>query len=82
MFIFNFQVICTKLPHFQLIHFLESLLDGLVDVEPCCSSGASVVLNVLLKSHGGELYHQVNDILCKEGFQIGPYVDPQILPLS
>jgi len=41
-----------------------------MDVEPCCSSGASVVLNVLLKSHGGELYHQVNDILCKGIFKL------------
>lgn len=58
------KIICAKLPHFQLIHFLDSLLDGLLDAEPCSSSGASVVLNVLLKSKGGELYHQVNDILC------------------
>ncbi|KAJ4431384.1 hypothetical protein ANN_19981 [Periplaneta americana] len=56
-------IICAKLPHFQLIHFCESLLDGLLDAEPCSSSGASVVLNVLLKCKGGELYHQVNDIL-------------------
>jgi hypothetical protein len=60
------QIICSKLPHIQLIHFLDSLLDGLLDAEPCSSSGASVVLNVLLKSKGGELYHQVNDILCKK----------------
>ncbi|XP_069674813.1 maestro heat-like repeat-containing protein family member 1 isoform X2 [Periplaneta americana] len=57
------KIICAKLPHFQLIHFCESLLDGLLDAEPCSSSGASVVLNVLLKCKGGELYHQVNDIL-------------------
>lgn len=60
------QIICARLPHIQLIHFLDSLLDGLLDVEPCSSSGASVVLNVLIKSNGGELYHQVNDILCKK----------------
>jgi hypothetical protein len=66
MFNFDLQIICAKLPHFQLIHFLESLLDGLMDVEPYSSSGASVVLTVLLKSHGGELYHQVSDILCKK----------------
>jgi hypothetical protein len=63
---FWLQIICAKLPHIQLIHFLDSLLDGLLDTEPCSSSGASVVLNVLLKSNGGELYHQVNDILCKK----------------
>jgi hypothetical protein len=59
------QIICAKLPHVQLIHFLDSLLDGLLDAEPCSSSGASVVLNALLKCNGRELYHQVNDILCK-----------------
>lgn len=68
MFFFNLQIICAKLPHYQLIHFLDSLLDGLLDSEPCSSSGASVVLNVLLKSSGRELYHQVNDILCKKIF--------------
>jgi hypothetical protein len=66
MFVFDLQIICAKLPHFQLIHFLDSLLDGLLDAEPCSSSGASVVLNVLLKCNGRELYHQVNDILCKK----------------
>ncbi|PSN35449.1 hypothetical protein C0J52_06619 [Blattella germanica] len=58
------KVICIKLPHFQLIHFCESLMDGLLDDEPSSSSGVTVVLNILLKSHGGEMYHQVNDILC------------------
>ncbi|XP_068084667.1 maestro heat-like repeat-containing protein family member 1 [Anabrus simplex] len=57
------QILCSKMPHFQLIHFTDSLLDGLMDPEPCSSSGASVVLNSFFKSKGGELYHQVTPIL-------------------
>nr|CAD7435661.1 unnamed protein product [Timema monikensis] len=57
------RIICGKLPHFQLMHFSESLQEGLLDPETTSSSGASVVLNILLKAKGGELYHQVHDIL-------------------
>ena len=40
-----------------------------------------MVLNVLLKSNGGEMYHQVNDILCKYYVVIKyrtPYYDNSI----
>ncbi|XP_046989834.1 maestro heat-like repeat-containing protein family member 1 isoform X1 [Schistocerca americana] len=57
------QIVCSKLPQFQVIPFTDSLLDGLMDAEPSSSSGASVILNVFLKIKGGELYHQVNEIL-------------------
>lgn len=59
------KVVSKYLPHFQLMHFTESLLDGLLDHEPSSSSGSSVTLNVFLKLKGGELYQHVSDIVLK-----------------
>lgn len=59
------KVVSQYLPHFQLMHFTESLLDGLLDHEPSSSSGSSVILNVFLKLKGGELYQHVSDIVLK-----------------
>lgn len=59
------KIVSQYLPHFQLMHFTESLLDGLLDCEPSSSSGSSVTLNVFLKLKGGELYQHVSDIILK-----------------
>lgn len=59
------KIVSQYLPHFQLMHFTESLLDGLLDHEPSSSSGSSVTLQVFLKLKGGELYQHVSDIILK-----------------
>lgn len=46
------HIICVNLPHFQLIHFVDGLIEGLLDCEPSSSNGTSVVLNVTLKNKG------------------------------
>lgn len=59
------KVIASYLPQFQLMHFTESMLDGLLDHEASSSSGTSVTLHVFLKLKGGELYQHVSDIVVK-----------------
>lgn len=59
------KIIAEYLPQFQQMHFVESLLDGLLDHEPSSSSGGSVTLNVYLKLKGAELYNHVNDVIIK-----------------
>lgn len=59
------KIIAEFLPPFQLMHFAESLLDGLLDHEPSSSSGGSVTLNMFLKLKGGELYNHVTDLVIK-----------------
>ncbi|RZC37257.1 hypothetical protein BDFB_008476, partial [Asbolus verrucosus] len=59
------HIICLNLPHFQLIHFVDGLIDALLDCESSSSNGSSVVLNMTLKSKGSELQGHVNSILEK-----------------
>lgn len=59
------HIICINMPSFQLIHFVEGLLDALVDCESSSSSGSSVVLNATLKNKGGELQSHVAHVLGK-----------------
>lgn len=53
------HVLCINMPSFQLIHFVDGLVDALVDCESSSSSGAGVVLNATLKNKGSELQSQV-----------------------
>lgn len=45
-----------QLPHYQLIHLAESLLDAM-DGQTSSSFGATQVLRTLISNKGGELYH-------------------------
>lgn len=59
------NVIANNIPKHQLPHFVDSLLDSLMDIEPSSSTGASVILNVVLRLKGNELLPQINDIMVK-----------------
>lgn len=60
------HIVCINLPQFQLIHFVDGLIDGLMDCEISSSNGTSIVLTMTLKNRGGELQVlSVNDILEK-----------------
>ncbi|XP_030751328.1 maestro heat-like repeat-containing protein family member 1 [Sitophilus oryzae] len=56
------NVICQNLPQFQLIHFVEGLIDSLLDCESSSSNGSSVVLNITLKNKGGDLQNHVSHV--------------------
>lgn len=43
------HIVANNNPSFQLTHFVESLMQGLQDVEFSSSNGTSVVLNTVLK---------------------------------
>lgn len=58
-----FQVAATKLPHYQLNHFVSSLLDGLTDIIPVNLTSLGELLVSFFQIKGGELYHHINDIL-------------------
>ena len=55
--------IALNIPKFQLPHFVDALIDGLLDVEKSCSSGASIVLNNMMKLKGNELQNYVQSII-------------------
>ncbi|KAF5298497.1 hypothetical protein FQR65_LT01276 [Abscondita terminalis] len=59
------NVIVEHLPKLQLPHFVNHLIDALLDVESLSSSGSTVVLNTVIKSKGGELAMHVSDLLNK-----------------
>jgi hypothetical protein len=71
------HIICLNLPHFQLIHFVDGLIEALLDCEASSSSGSSVVLNMTLKSKGSELQGHVNLILEKLIIQLGKIQCPR-----
>lgn len=47
----------------QLIIFIERLIDGLLDVQSHCSSASCIFLNYFIKSRGGELKDQVDNLI-------------------
>lgn len=57
--------IITHLPQIQLPHFINHLMDSLLDLESSSSSGSSVVLNAVVKTKGGELSSHVHDLVNK-----------------
>ncbi|XP_056636032.1 maestro heat-like repeat-containing protein family member 1 [Diorhabda sublineata] len=59
------HVICANLPAFQLIHCVDGLSDALLDCEASSSNGSGVVLNLILKTKGGELLSNVVPVLEK-----------------
>lgn len=65
------HIICANLPHFQLLHFVDSLIsNALLDCETSSSSGSSVVLNITLKNKGGELQIHVITLMEKICIQL------------
>ncbi|KAK4880533.1 hypothetical protein RN001_008679 [Aquatica leii] len=59
------NVIVEHLPKLQLPHFVNHLIDALLDVESLSSSGSTVVLNAVIKSKGAELIMHISDLLNK-----------------
>ncbi|CAH1975454.1 unnamed protein product [Acanthoscelides obtectus] len=59
------HVMCINLPQFQLVHFVDGLVEALMDCESSSSNGSSVVLYNTLKSKGGELQSHVPNVLDK-----------------
>ena len=59
------HIICVNLPQFQLNHFVDGLMDALLDCETSSSTGSSVVLNMTLKSKGSELQGHVHTVMEK-----------------
>lgn len=57
--------IALNVPKFQLAHFVEYLVDGLLDIEASSSTGASVVLNNVIKLKGADLQAHVSDLMSK-----------------
>nr|XP_022903178.1 maestro heat-like repeat-containing protein family member 1 [Onthophagus taurus] len=57
--------VSMNIPKFQIGHFAEYLIDGLLDVENSSSNGTSVVLNNLFKLKGGDLQQNVSDLVSK-----------------
>lgn len=58
--IYDLQVLAKKFPQTnQLAVLVETLMDGLADVEALCSNGACVVLTSIAKQRGSELKDQV-----------------------
>lgn len=59
------KIISIKMPHYQLINFTESLLNGLLDSEEQSATGVTIVLKTFLNVKGGEMFHYVDDIVVK-----------------
>lgn len=76
------HVICINLPHFQLMHFVDGLTNALLDGEPSSSNGASVVLNMTLKSKGSELQSHVINIVEKLIMQLDKIKCPRTKSLT
>ncbi|XP_054723118.1 maestro heat-like repeat-containing protein family member 1 [Uloborus diversus] len=57
------KFVSDKLPLEQLYPFLRSLIDGFCDPHPQSSTGASVVLNTIIKCRGREIRQEVPNIL-------------------
>lgn len=59
------NILCENIPSFQLIHFVDGLIDALVDCESSSSNGSGIILNLTLKSKGMELQSQITSIVQK-----------------
>ncbi|KAK9870558.1 hypothetical protein WA026_008119 [Henosepilachna vigintioctopunctata] len=59
------NIICNNMPSFQMAHFVEGLIDALIDCESSSSNGSGIVLNLTLKSKGAELQSQITSIVQK-----------------
>lgn len=57
--------VALNVPKFQLTHFVEYLIDALLDIEASSSTGASVVLNNVIKLKGAELQAHVTELTTK-----------------
>ncbi|KAG8247358.1 Mroh1p [Homalodisca vitripennis] len=56
-------IVASKLPHYQLYHFADTVLQGLSDLEPANVDSVSDILVHFFQAKGSELYHHINDIL-------------------
>lgn len=57
------KFVSSKLPLEQLYPFLRSLVDGLCDPHSQSSTGASVVLNTVIKCRGREIRQEIPNVL-------------------
>ncbi|XP_046676920.1 maestro heat-like repeat-containing protein family member 1 isoform X2 [Homalodisca vitripennis] len=57
------RIVASKLPHYQLYHFADTVLQGLSDLEPANVDSVSDILVHFFQAKGSELYHHINDIL-------------------
>ncbi|XP_038067311.1 maestro heat-like repeat-containing protein family member 1 isoform X2 [Patiria miniata] len=57
------KALAKKIPSEQLKPFIYMLIEGLLDVQSHCSSGACVVLNTMLKTRGTELVVDVDEMI-------------------
>uniref|UniRef100_A0A1B6KA60 Maestro heat-like repeat-containing protein family member 1 n=1 Tax=Graphocephala atropunctata TaxID=36148 RepID=A0A1B6KA60_9HEMI len=57
------RIVANKLPHYQLYHFADTLLQGLSDLEPANVDSVGDILAHFFQVKGSELYHHINDIL-------------------
>ncbi|KAH1014351.1 hypothetical protein HUJ04_003198 [Dendroctonus ponderosae] len=58
-------IVCVNLPQFQLVHFIEGLIESLLDCESSSSNGTSVVLNITLKNKSNEMQNHVTHVAVK-----------------
>ncbi|XP_017784468.1 PREDICTED: maestro heat-like repeat-containing protein family member 1 [Nicrophorus vespilloides] len=58
-------IIGNNIPKYQLGHFVDTLLEGLLDVEASSSNGSSVVLNTVIKLKGADIQPFVGELLEK-----------------
>lgn len=56
------HIICVNMPQFQLSHFVFGLIEALMDCEESSASGSGIVLNMTMKSKGGELTSHINEV--------------------
>ncbi|XP_022082273.1 maestro heat-like repeat-containing protein family member 1 [Acanthaster planci] len=64
------KALAKKLPSDHLKPFIYLLIEGLLDFQSHCSSGACVVLNTILKTRGTELVVDVDEMIAAVHFKL------------
>lgn len=59
------SIIAARIPKHQLGSLIDGLLDAMLDVESSSSMGASIVLNSIFETEGGQLTQHVHNIMVK-----------------
>ena len=57
------KILCIRVPNYQVVQFIEKLIEGLLDVQSHSSVAACLVLKHCVKIRGSELENQVKYIL-------------------
>ncbi|XP_072169220.1 maestro heat-like repeat-containing protein family member 1 [Diadema setosum] len=71
------KALARRVPSEQLEGFVFLLIDGLLDPQSHCSSGACVVLNTILKSRGIELLSSVRQLMAALHTKLSSITFPQ-----